>query len=288
MKSTSFSPDLYEGGWAAPRSGDYNPNYCNNAANDVYVCCMSAHIVSSSMSFSSVLLVAVELPEVLLPSSGFTSSSVRQSKSPSDSSCAKQWQHGHARRSAASQTRQHSPTSPVLARCQLTRKAIFRGSTSGCEVMAQGRILLHFAGEATQVKQTLHTHVTCSISTLTLESSSCVLSSSSPFLVLLIVVWLSSSLFTERGSRSDEVVPVASFRSGGEELRDVWRRNSSMANLWNQQLKKKFSTLTTCCCRATYMHTVPLSGCWSAGCSHSGPTPAGWCTSTDLCTSGKM
>lgn len=193
------------------------------------------------MSFSSVLLVAVELPEVLLPSSGFTSSSVRQSKSPSDSSCAKQWQHGRARRSAASQTRQHSPTSPVLARCQLTRKAIFRGSTSGGEVMVQGRILLHFSGEATQVKQTLHTYVMCSISTLTLESSSCVLSSSSPFLVLLIVVWLSSSLFTERGSRSDEVVPVASFRSGGEELRDVWRRNSSMANLWNQQLKKKSS-----------------------------------------------
>lgn len=47
-----------------------------------------AHIVSSSMSFSSVLLVAVELPEVLLPSRGFTSSSVRQStsRSPSDSS----------------------------------------------------------------------------------------------------------------------------------------------------------------------------------------------------------
>lgn len=47
-----------------------------------------AHMVSSSMSFSSVLLVAVELPDVLLPSSGFTSSSVRQStsRSPSDRS----------------------------------------------------------------------------------------------------------------------------------------------------------------------------------------------------------
>jgi len=45
-------------------------------------------MVSSSMSFSSVLLVAVELAEVLLPSRGFTSSSVRQStsRSPSDSS----------------------------------------------------------------------------------------------------------------------------------------------------------------------------------------------------------
>lgn len=67
----------------------------------------------------------------------------------------------------------------------------------------------------------LRTDVDVWCSNLTLESSSCVLSSSSPFFVLLIVVWLSSSLFTERGSRSDDVVPVASFRSGGEELREV-------------------------------------------------------------------
>ena len=48
----------------------------------------ATHMVSSSMSFSSVLLVAVELADVLLPSRGFTSSSVRQStsRSPSDSS----------------------------------------------------------------------------------------------------------------------------------------------------------------------------------------------------------
>lgn len=66
------------------------------------------------------------------------------------------------------------------------------------------------------------TDINLLIASLTLESSSCVLSSSSsPFLVLLIVVWLSSSHFIVRGSLSEEVGPVASFRSGGEELRDV-------------------------------------------------------------------
>lgn len=69
----------------------------------------------------------------------------------------------------------------------------------------------------------------CSV--LTFESSCCVRSSSSPFFVLLSEVWTSSSLFTERGSRSEAVVPVVSLMSGGEELRDVCRRNSSMANL---------------------------------------------------------
>lgn len=80
----------------------------------------------------------------------------------------------------------------------------------------------------------------CNVSfpTLTLESSSCVRSSSSSFLMLLIVVWLSSSHFIVRGSLSEDVLPVASFRSGGEELRDVWRRNNSMANLWNQEQEK--------------------------------------------------
>lgn len=56
--------------------------------------------------------------------------------------------------------------------------------------------------------------------TLTFESSCCVLSSSS-FLLLLRVFWMSPSLFTDRGSLSDAVVPAAGLRSGGEELRDV-------------------------------------------------------------------
>lgn len=67
---------------------------------------------------------------------------------------------------------------------------------------------------------------------LTFESSCCVPSSSSPFLVLLLSVdCRSSSLLTERGSRSDAIVPAVSLTSGGEELRDVCRRNSSMASL---------------------------------------------------------
>lgn len=47
------------------------------------------YIVSSSISFSSVLLVAVELAEELLPSRWFTSSSPARSisRSPSESSC---------------------------------------------------------------------------------------------------------------------------------------------------------------------------------------------------------
>lgn len=112
------------------------------------------------------------------------------------------------------------PTSPVLARCQLMCKRIFQESTPGpapgSELVVPGSIFLHFSGEATQAKTNAQD------SALTLESSSCVRSSSSsPFLALLSVVWLSSSLFTERGSRSDDVVPAASFRSGDEEVREV-------------------------------------------------------------------
>lgn len=62
------------------------------------------YIVSSSISFSSVLLVAVELAEELLPSRWFTSSSPARSisRSPSESSCCRKnrsfliWKHSVA------------------------------------------------------------------------------------------------------------------------------------------------------------------------------------------------
>lgn len=87
IKSTSFSPDLYQDTYACR-----NLNLLRSSSSNINNCLKNtispAHMVSSSMSFSSVLLVAVELPDVLLPSSGFTSSSVRQStsRSPSDRS----------------------------------------------------------------------------------------------------------------------------------------------------------------------------------------------------------
>lgn len=89
-------------------------------------------------------------------------------------------------------------------------------------ILMKAFILLIESGK--NVSQTEHQIVTviCFQSIfLTFESSCCVLSSSSAFLVLISVVWMSSSLFTERGSLSEAVVLVASLRSGGEELREV-------------------------------------------------------------------
>lgn len=89
-KSTSFSPDLHQNTQTGIIIGKIyvSGNSFSVQHLELEAEISSSHIVSSSMSFSSVLLVAVELPDVLLPSSGFTSSSVRQStsRSPSDRS----------------------------------------------------------------------------------------------------------------------------------------------------------------------------------------------------------
>lgn len=162
---------------------------------------------------------------------------VRESKDVQDVAMMKWWIISHGSKK----------TFPVLKREKLKKKNIE-----------------HFIArmKKKEKKESSYKRHHAALAGLTLESSCWVFSSSSSSLVPTDAAWLPSSsteLFPWRESLPEEVVGQRR-RSGGEELRDFCRRNSSMASLWKETYQ---NIINTRCIRKSVFSVSPRKNVYS-------------------------